>query len=156
MESCQEKWMSNELGGYWSPTLYPNNIWDWSTYIYTETCKKPLQGGKNSMLMVFFLTPYLRIRLESKESKEIDPFGRGKFAEIRRRSCWPIFLPMSSRVRSSFSGLPCSRSGWSVRGLSMTGDSVFGCFFIRLALMVQIPLCKRAAYRQTDRKRNWS
>ena len=29
------------------------------------------------MLMVFFLTPYLRIRLESKESKEIDPFGRG-------------------------------------------------------------------------------
>ena len=28
---------------------------------------------------------------KSKESKEIDPSGRGKFAEIRRRSHWPRF-----------------------------------------------------------------
>ena len=35
--------------------------------------------------MDFVMTPYLWIGRKPKESKEIDPFGQGKFAEIRRR-----------------------------------------------------------------------
>jgi len=42
--------------------------------------------------MVFVLALYLQIRRKSKESKEIDPLGRGKFAEMRRRSRWPSLI----------------------------------------------------------------
>ena len=41
------------------------------------------------MRIAFVMTPYLQIRQKSKESKEIDPFERGDFAEIWRRSHWP-------------------------------------------------------------------
>ena len=38
------------------------------------------------------MTSYLRIRQKSKESKEIDNLGWGKFAEIRRRSPDQVFF----------------------------------------------------------------
>ena len=64
------------------------------------------------------------------QSNEIDPWGRGKFAEIRRRSHWPSFLHTSSRVRSGFGGLPYSRSGLPERQPSIIGDcEFFGYFF---------------------------
>ena len=70
------------------------------------------------------MTSYLRIRLKSKESKEIDRSGRRKFAEIDSND--PIGqVVYVIWVRSGFNGLPCSRSGRSKMEPSMIGDCVF-------------------------------
>ena len=66
---------------------------------------------------------------KSKESKEIDPSGEEKFAEIGRRSHWPIFFPTSSRVPTGFNGLPRSRSSRSEKRPSMIHEGAFFGYF---------------------------
>ena len=65
----------------------------------------------NSNTLMYFVFPYMRIRLKIEGIEGNRSLGAGKLAEIRRRSHWPSFLPTSPRVRSGFSGLSCSRLG---------------------------------------------
>ncbi len=93
---------------------------------------------------------------KSKESMEIDSFGRREFAEIRRKSHWPSSLPMSSRVQWGRRARDRvyrkeAVDHWRFR-ISWISFSHFS------ALTVRIPLFERTGHThtQTHRKVNWS
>ena len=71
------------------------------------------------------------------------PLRVGKIPRNRATIALAKCLSTSSRVRTGFNGLSCSRSGWSERRASMIHDcAFFGVFFKFLAPTVRIPLFK--------------
>ena len=103
----------------------------------------------------FVVTYYMRISHKIKGIEGNRPQGQGKFAEIRRRSHWPSFLPTSSRFQSGFGGLPCSRTGRSKRGPLIIGDCALFYFFNFQPSQCGFPLTNVPDGR-TDRKVNWA
>ena len=91
--------------------------------------------------------------MEGIEGKR--PLRVGKIRRNPATIALAKFLPTSSRVRTGFNGLSCSRSGRSEKRPSMIHDcAFFGYFFFKfLAPTLRIPLFNGARTRTSSRVR---